>query len=546
MGVARWHGCAIVVLNPIRVRADNSSMRISGKLGAGHGPTVEDRAIGDRPRRGLATTDAKPARVEHWGNLGVWELEFGSGSLYWSTQVFEILGLSDPGLDHYMAVVHDDDRALLEHVLQRARSQPGPYRVTHRILRDGEVRTVDQHMQSLLGDDGRPARLLGTMIDVTATVALQQDLHHVAQLRTLGLLAGGLAHDLKNVMTIVEGHADIVIGQLPDDAPARLSLEAIRRAAQRGSRVTRNLMNLGRTTAPDPAPMNVASLLSDVVGLVSPSVGAVVEIDLGTEEAPHVVADPVRIAQVLVDLILNADDAGAGRIRLAHRTFDLDATDRRCVEDGLVPGRYGLLEVVDDGSGIDADTKVRLFEPFFTTKAADAGTGLGLANAQEFALRSGGLLEVHTEPGTGTTMSVLLPTFIRPAAHHSAPARLRSARILVGANEARRAEHLRGLLQLGPTDQVVAVTGAFEVAVALDTEPIDIVVLDAQLANSASPGTLLPTIPTVIVGNDSRPNTTDRAATTLVDETDLTETVQALLDDQRSNQRDKNPSTTLK
>lgn len=358
--------------------------------------------------------------------------------------------------------------------------------------------------------------------------------------RTLGLLAGGLAHDLKNVMTVVEGHADIVIRQLPDDAASRLSLEAIRRAAQRASSLTRNLMNLGRTTGPDPAPMNVAGLLSDVVGLVSPSVSAVLEIDLGTEEDPHVVADPVRTAQVLVDLVLNPADAGAGRIRLAHQTLALDATDRRCVEDGLVPGRYGLLEVIDDGSGIDADTKGRLFEPFFTTKAADAGTGLGLANAQEFALRSGGLLEVDTEAGTGTTMSVLLPTFIGPPTHRSAPARLRAARILIGANETGRAEHLRSLLQLGSTDQVVAVTGASEVAVALDTEPIDIVVLDAELLHSASPDNLLPTIPTALVGNDSRPSTTDRAATTLVDETELTETVQALLDDQRSKQRDKN------
>lgn len=534
------------MLNRIRFRADSGRMRISGELGTDPGHTVDDRTIeeraiedgamiGDRRRRELATMDAKPARLEHWGNLGVWELEFTSGSLYWSTQVFEILGLSEPRLDHYMAVVHDDDRALLEHVLRRARSQPGPYRVTHQILRDGEVRTVDQHMQSLLGDDGRPARLLGTMVDVTATVALQQDLRHVAQLRTLGLLAGGLAHDLKNVMTVVEGHADILISQLPDDDDAaRPSLEAIRRAAQCGSDLTRNLMNLGRTTAPDPAATNVATLLSDVVGLVSPSVSSVLEVDLGTEEDPQVVADPVRTAQVLVDLVLNAADAGAGRIRLAHRTLDLDPTDRRCVEDGLVPGRYGVLEVVDDGSGIDADTKERLFEPFFTTKAVDAGTGLGLANAQEFALRSGGLLEVDTEPGTGTTMSVLLPTFIRPPTHHSASARLRSARILVGASETARAEHLRNLLQIGPTDQVVAVTGVSEVAVALDTEPIDIVVLDVELLNSCSPESLLPTIPTVIVGNDDRQTTTDRAATTLVDETELAETVQALLDDRRS------------
>ena len=487
--------------------------------------------IEDRWRHDAATT---PVRVEHRENLGVWELDFASGSLYWSTQVFEILGLSEPGLETFMAVVHDDDRALLEHVLRRARSQPGPYRVTHRVLRDGEVRTVDQHLQSVLGDDGQPARLLATMIDVTATVALQQDLHHVAQLRTLGLLAGGLAHDLKNLMTVVEGHANIVIRQLPDDAAVRPSLDAIRRAAQRASGLTRNLMNLGRTASPDPTPLNVAALLSDVVGLVSPSVGAVLDIDLGDDGHPQVVADPVRAAQVVVDLVLNAADAGAGRIRLVHRTLDLDGTDRRCLEDGLAPGRYGLLEVVDDGSGIDAETTERLFEPFFTTKDADAGTGLGLANAQDFALRSGGLLEVDTEPGTGTTMSLLLPTFIRPPTLHSPPARPRSARVLVGATDSDRAGHLRMLLQTGLTDQVVAVVGASDVAAVLDTEPIDLVVLDARLLDSTYLGGLLPTIQTVIVRSDGWPSSTDRAATELVDETELAGTVQTLLGEQRS------------
>ncbi len=164
---------------------------------------VEDATSEIEARAELAVAGSTLARVERWGNLGVWEVDLRSSAVYWSTQVYEILGVEDQTLESFRAAVHPDDRAIVDHVVQRLLDQPGPYRLTHRVVRDGEVRTLEQHMQSVPDASGRPVRLLGTMIDVTATHALQQRVHEGQQLRTIGLLAGGMAHDLANAIFVM-------------------------------------------------------------------------------------------------------------------------------------------------------------------------------------------------------------------------------------------------------------------------------------------------------------------------------------------------------
>lgn len=473
---------------------------------------VEDTSAEVEARAELAVVGSALERVERWGNLGVWEIDLEADTVYWSTQVYEILGVEDQCLDRFREIVHPDDRALVEHVTQRVLEQPGPYRVTHRIVRAGEVRTVEQHMQSVPDATGRPVRLLGTVIDVTAARALQQQVHQGQQMRTIGLLAGGMAHDLANALLIMRGHADVLLSRTDLDDDARLSLEAIARGGDRASTLTRRFMSLGRRDELRPVRVDPRAVLDDVLDLVGPAVRTEVHLSVEPAEgadAVLVLADADRLRQVLLDLIFNARDAGASSIALRLGAATLDPGDPRCTEGGLAPGRYGVIDVVDDGAGIDPATIGRIFDPFFTTKGADTGSGLGLANAKDFARQSLGEILVSSVPGTGTTMSVLLPATVASDRARSARARRRARRILVGAGSQRRGQELLEILG-GAGWQVVWMDDLDGVAYSLETEPIDVVVLDESLLPAGSWPGVLSGAPTVVV--TSRPAAYPHAA----------------------------------
>ena len=439
-------------------------------------------------------------RVERWGNLGVWEVDLREGTVYWSTQVYEILGVEEQSLEGFHEVVHPDDRAILDHVTHRLLEQPGPYRVTHRILRAGEVRTVDQHMQSVPDASGRPARLLGTVIDVTATRALQQQVQHGQQMRTIGLLAGGMAHDLANALLVMRGHADMLLGRTDLDDVVRDSLSAIVRGGEKASALTRRLMALGRRDELRPAAIDPLDVAEDVLELVRPALPAALTLTVERADggaSSFVLADAARLRQVLLDLVFNARDAGATAIVLRIGEVVIAPEDPRCAGEGLVPGRYGVIDVVDDGTGMDPSTMERIFDPFFTTKASDAGSGLGLANVQDFALQSLGAALVSSTPGTGTTMSVLLPVTVAGEGRAKARDRRRARRILVGATPDRCDELSEALAGVGA--QLVCMEDVAGVAFSLETEPIDLVVLDGTLVAPSAWPSALGGLPAVVV-----------------------------------------------
>ncbi len=471
---------------------------------------VEDVSTEAEVRAQLRSADHTLARVERWGNLGVWEVDLLTQSVYWSTQVYEILGIETGGLDEFRAIIHPDDLPLVDHVTSRLVQQPGPYHLTHRIVRPDGVRTVDQHMQSVPDDQGRPVRLLGTMIDVTEVRALEQQVRQSQQVRTVGLLAGGLAHDFNNVLLVIRGHADLLLGGTDPDDPAHASLAAISRAGERASVLTRRLMSLGRQEDMRPTRIAPDQLVAGIHDLVGPSLGA--EVDLGVEiddgsTGVEILADRDQLDQTLIDLVLNARDAGAHGIRVRFATTDIpsEIASLSGAADGgtddLPPGTYGVLEVTDDGCGMDERTRQKIFEPFFTTKDARTGSGLGLANALSFARRSLGGLRVVSEPGVGTTMSLLLPTVAPTGTDAPRRRRRRRTRLLVAAGEGRADQLLAALGQLD--HQLVAVPDLEAMAFSLGTEPIDAVVVDQRLVPDDGLPAVLDGVPTLVASDET-------------------------------------------
>ena len=192
-----------------------------------------------RPDHAAVPTDAAEVlgHLQAFADVGFWEYDLRTDDLYLSTQVFEILGIDEPSIEAYLAIVHPDDVELLGQVHDRARTQPGPYRARHR-TRDGE-RLLQIRVQSVADATGTPVRYLGVISDVTTEWQLEQALELSTSARLTGILAGGAVHDLKNIFAVVLGHAQLCLAaDGRGDRPDPQSLAALERAANRGLELT--------------------------------------------------------------------------------------------------------------------------------------------------------------------------------------------------------------------------------------------------------------------------------------------------------------------
>ncbi len=271
----------------------------------------------------------------------------------------------------------------------------------------------------------RPA-ILGVAIDVTEVRRaeeqqrqLEAQVQQLQKLESLGALAGGVAHDFNNILVGVLGNAELALDDLPEDSPGRRRLERVVTSAQRAAELVNQLLAYSGQGQFLIEKLDLSQLAERLRDLISASISKKAVL---TVEATHgpvwVDADPAQLHQVLINLITNASDAleeQAGSIRLATgRTRvgnrDLDGDIR--AED-FEPGDVAFIEVADDGSGMDAETRDRIFDPFFTTKFV--GRGLGLAAVLGIVLGHRGAIRIDSRPGEGTAIRVLLPLAAPPA-----------------------------------------------------------------------------------------------------------------------------------
>jgi PAS domain S-box-containing protein len=274
------------------------------------------------------------------------------------------------------------------------------------------------------------AYLVGCGVDITerkeaeaARARLESQLVQSQKLESIGRLAGGVAHDFNNHLTVINGYCDLMISSMAEDDPNRQSLLDVRRAGERAATLTRQLLAFGRKQFLSPRPVSlnrIVSSMETMLGRLMPeniAVAAVLSPGLGAA-----MADTGQIEQVLMNLVVNARDAmpEGGRILIETANVDLEsATGERDREIG--PGAYVTLAVTDTGIGMDERTRALIFEPFFTTKRPGEGTGLGLATVYGIVKQSGGAVAVRSQPGEGASFTVYLPR-LDPAAAEVPPA----------------------------------------------------------------------------------------------------------------------------
>ena len=277
---------------------------------------------------------------------------------------------------------------------------------------------------SRLAGPGRASRIVAVCRDMTDMRRLQDTLVHSQRLDAVGQLAGGVVHDFNNLLSVINGHCEILGERLSADPVARRDLEKIHTAGRKAAGLTRQLLAFSRRQEMDPRVINLNQVVRDLSGLLRRLVGQANTLvcDLA-DELGNVRADPAQIQQVILNLVINARDAlppAGGSITV--RTAGAAVPARRQAGADLQPGHYITLAVQDTGVGMDDETQQHLFEPFFTTKEPGKGTGLGLATVYGVVRQSGGYITVRSGVNAGSAFKVYLPEVHEPVqVHESAP-----------------------------------------------------------------------------------------------------------------------------
>lgn len=420
--------------------------------------------------------------------------------------------------------LHAEDRARSLAVWAAAVADGCSFEIEHRLQgEDGTYRWFLTRAEPLRDASGRILKWFGTSTDISEIVAAREAVARHAEelerrvaertralseaaaeleaamrrreaaqaaliqsqkLEALGQVTGSIAHDFNNVLGAVEGGLRLLKRRAETDPTVQQLIDQGIEATGRGARLIGQLMAFARKEEPKPAVLDPLGLLEGALGMVRHTVGRGVECALSAAPGTwSVIADPVRLEMVLLNLAANARDAmpGGGRLEIAAR--NADAAD---LPPSLAPGRdWVLISVADTGSGMDAETLRRASEPFFTTKLPGRGTGLGLASADEFARTSGGALRLRSAPGQGTTVELFLPRAAvqpTPVAASRADPRHGGARLLVVDDDPGVRTVVAGMLaELGYEVVQAASAEAAEAAAHAEGGRIDMLVSDVVM-----------------------------------------------------------------
>jgi len=321
----------------------------------------------------------------------------------------------------------DRDRRLATYVAAFDRREK--FSVEYRLLHaGGDYRWLQDDGTPRFDASGHFLGYIGHCLDITARKQaeegqkiLQEQLIQAQKMESVGRLAGGVAHDFNNMLGIILGHVEMAQENLDPSSSLFADLEEVRKAAKRSAALTAQLLAFARKQMVAPEVLDLNETVEGMLRMLQRLIGE--DIDLvwtpGTDLWP-VRIDPSQLDQILANLCVNARDAIAdvGTISVATKNAVFDAEFCAAHHD-FAPGAYVLLVVSDNGCGMDKETLAKVFEPFFTTKETGKGTGLGLATVYGIVKQNNGFVNVHSEPGQGTTFNIYLPR------HHVRTALLR-------------------------------------------------------------------------------------------------------------------------
>lgn len=344
----------------------------------------------------------------------VWITSDDGAQVEFNQRWFDYTGLSADECQggRWVQALHPSDRDTSRLRWLEAVEATKPFEVEYRMRRsDGTYRWMLGRALPLVDEHGAAVKWFGTCTDIDDMKRAETQLLRTQRMESIGTLAGGIAHDLNNVLAPIMVGTELLLehpGQ--DEERTRELLETMSRSAARAAHLVRQVLSFARGVEGDREPVSLRAVVDEVIRMVGTTFprNIAVSTDLPAD-LWNVIGDSTQLNQVVLNLCVNARDAmpDGGRLHLAAENLDLDAariTNLRRVE----PGRYTLLRISDTGSGIEPQLLDRIFEPFLTTKAT-GGSGLGLSTALGIVTSHGGSIDVTSEPGQGSEFSVFLP-----------------------------------------------------------------------------------------------------------------------------------------
>jgi len=277
--------------------------------------------------------------------------------------------------------------------------------------RDGRTLPAAWSFDPLFNRQGRLTHIVATYRDQTERRRLQETLVHAQRLDAVGRLAGGVAHDFNNLISVINGYCEMLAPRVAANPQAMREVAEIHHAGRKAGALTQQLLAFSRRQPFNARVLNLNTLVEQNAEILRRLVGAAGDLAFELEpNLPNTRTDPAQFQQVLLNLVLNARDAlrAKGRIVVSTACREVGPEQHRRVTD-LRPGRYLSLAVTDNGTGMDAEIQRHLFEPFFTTKPAGKGTGLGLALVYGVVQQTGGDIVVRSTLLVGSTFEILLP-----------------------------------------------------------------------------------------------------------------------------------------
>ncbi|WP_181708165.1 PAS domain S-box protein [Chthonobacter rhizosphaerae] len=296
----------------------------------------------------------------------------------------------------------------------------------------GGVEYWDSVLMPVASETGRITRVIGSGRNVTAQVRAEEALRQAQKMEAVGQLTGGIAHDFNNVLGAVVGALDLIRRKPGDEDRVRRFAEAALETAERGAKLTAQLLAFSRAQRLELKPVAVADLLAGISDLLARTLGPLVRVQLRLDGDGAVLSDPTQLEMAVLNLAINARDAmpSGGELVIGTRAVAVTA------DAEMTAGEYVEIYVSDTGTGMPPEILSRAFDPFFSTKGVGKGTGLGLSQVYGIARQAGGTVRIESEVGKGTTVRVYLPRTgeavgrAEPAEDPVAPSR-RTARILV-------------------------------------------------------------------------------------------------------------------
>jgi len=354
-------------------------------------------------------------KAQETAHVGSWSRDLKTGQGHWSDEMYRTLGLVPGSPEHpthedFLSRVHPDDREYTDSEMKKAIEKKGAFDLEFRTVPiKGSERVIHSRGEVECDDAGVPVRRFGINQDITETKRLQAQLQEAQKMEAIATLAGGIAHQFNNALSVITGCIELLETGLPEDKTVRKYFERLKNCAHRMGQLTDQLLAYARGGKYRAKTVSLSNFLGDTLPLIMHTISPSVHVDTNLPiEILNIKADLTQIQMVVSAALKNASEAieGEGHIQISTRNEEIDEEFIKSHRE-LKPGAYVCLTIEDDGKGMDDEARKRIFEPFFTTKFQ--GRGLGMAAAYGIVKNHDGCISVYSELGKGTTVRIYLP-----------------------------------------------------------------------------------------------------------------------------------------